>query len=108
MEWRANITGQNMRGWNVGLVAGAGVRFKVNLGNYYLLLKLDASAHAAVVNSFSKDENNGDSEIVIGAAYIDPYLMQKRFNTDASVKLTLLFRLKKQLKGACMRWGEYD
>lgn len=102
------MTGQNMRGWNVGLVAGAGVRFKVNLGNYYLLLKLDASAHAAVVNSFSKDENNGDSEIVIGAAYIDPYLMQKRFNTDASVKLTLLFPLKKQLKGACMRWGEYD
>lgn len=103
-----DMTGQNMRRWNVGLVAGAGVRFKVNIGNYYLLLKLDASAHAAVINSFTKDEINGNSQLVIGASYIDPYLMSKRFNTDATVKLTLLFPLKKQLKGACMKWGEYD
>ena len=97
-----------MRRWNVGLVAGVGIRYKLNFSNYYLLLKLDLSGHAAFINSFTKDENNGDSQIVIGAAYIDPYLLQKRFNTDASVKLTVLFPLKKQLKGACMRWGEYD
>lgn len=103
-----NMSAQNMRQWNVGLVLGAGVRFKVNLGNYYIFMKLDASAHAAVINSFTKDENNGDSEVVIGASYIDPYLLQKRFNTDAAVKFTLLFPLKKQLQGACMRWGEYD
>ena len=103
-----SMSAQNMRPWNVGLVVGAGVRFKVNIANYYIYLKLDASAHAAVVNSFSKEENHGDSEIVIGASYIDPYLLQKRFNTDASVKFTLLFPLKKQLKGACMKWGEYD
>lgn len=103
-----SMSAQNMRPWNVGLVLGAGVRFKVNIANYYIYLKLDASAHAAVVNSFSKDENNGDSEIVIGASYIDPYLLQKRFNTDVAVKLSLLFPLKKQLKGACMKWGEYD
>ena len=102
------MSAQNMRPWNVGLVVGAGIRYKINFSNYYLLLKLDASAHAAFINSFSRDEINGDSEIVIGAGYIDPYLMQSRFNTDASVKLTLLFPLKKQLKGACMRWGEYD
>lgn len=103
-----NMSGQNMRRWNVGLVAGVGIRYKLNFSNYYLLLKLDLSGHAAFINSFTKDENNGDSQIVIGAAYIDPYLLQKRFNTDASVKLTVLFPLKKQLKGACMRWGEYD
>ena len=103
-----NMSGQNMRRWNVGLVAGVGIRYKLNFSNYYLLLKLDLSGHAAFINSFTKDENHGDSQIVIGAAYIDPYLLQKRFNTDASVKLTLLFPLKKQLKGACMRWGEYD
>lgn len=102
------MSGQNMRRWNVGLVAGAGIRYRVNFSNYYLLLKLDLSAHAALINSFTKDENSGNSEIVIGASYIDPYLLQKRFNTDASLKFTLLFPLKKQLKGACMRWGEYD
>jgi hypothetical protein len=31
-----------------------------------------------------------------------------RFNTDAAVKITLMFPLKKQLQGACIRWGEYD
>lgn len=102
------MTAQNMRSWNMGLVVGAGIRYRLNFSNYYLLLKLDLSAHAAFVNSFSREENHGDSQNVIGAAYIDPYLMQKRFNTDASVKFTILFPLKKQLKGACMRWGEYD
>ena len=71
-------------------------------------MKLDASAHTTLINSFTRDENNGDSEIVIGASYIDPYLMQKRFNTDASVKFTILFPLKKPLKDACLNWGEYD
>ena len=102
------MNAQNMRRWNVGLVAGVGIRYRLRINNYYLLFKLDASGHAALINSFSKEEINGDSENIIGASYIDPYLMQKRFNTDASVKLTLLFPLKKPLKGACMRWGEYD
>ena len=102
------MTAQNMRRWNVGLVAGVGVRYRLRISNYYLLFKLDLSGHAALINSFSKEEINGDSENVIGASYIDPYLMQKRFNTDASVKLSILFPLKKPLKGACMKWGEYD
>jgi hypothetical protein len=103
-----DMTGQNMRRWNIGLVAGVGVRYRLRISNYYLLFKLDLSGHAALINSFSKEEINGESENVIGASYIDPYLMQKRFNTDASVKLSILFPLKKPLKGACMRWGEYD
>ena len=102
------MNAHSLRDWNVGLVAGAGVLFKINTGNYYLLLKLDASAHAAVFNSFAKEEINGEASHVIGAAYIDPYLLGKRYNTDATVKLTLMFPLKKQLKGACMKWGEYD
>ena len=103
-----DMNAQNLRSWNVGLVAGAGVLFKINMNNYYMLLKVDASAHAAVINSFSKEEINGEATNVIGAAYIDPYLLGMRFNTDATVKLTFLFPLKKQLKGACMKWGEYD
>lgn len=102
------MNGQNSRLWNVGLVIGVGLRYKINIGNYYLLTKVDLSGHAAVINSFSHDEIHGDSENVIGAGYIDPYLLGMRFNTDATLKLTIMFPLKKQLKGACMRWGEYD
>ncbi len=103
-----DMSAQNSRQWNVGLVIGAGLRYKINIGNYYLLAKLDISGHAAVINSFSPDEINGESTNVIGAGYIDPYLLGMRFNTDATVKLTIMFPLKKQLKGACMKWGEYD
>ena len=103
-----SMTAQNMRPWNVGLVAGVGVMFRINFSNYYFLIKADASVHSTVVNSFSDEEIHGDSQHVIGAAYIDPYLMSYRLNTDATARITFLFPLKKQLKGACMRWGEYD
>ena len=118
------ISAQNMWQWNIGVVGGAGVMFKLNVGNYYFLVKADASAHASlayflvninnfdvhasVINSFTHEETSGTSQNVIGAGYIDPYLLGTRINTDATVKVTLLFPLKKQLQGACMRWGEYD
>lgn len=102
------MNAQNFRSWNVGIVAGAGVLFKLNMNNYYFVLKLDASAHAALINSFTKEEITGEMTNVVGAAYIDPYLLGMRFNTDATVKVTFMFPLKKQLQGACMKWGEYD
>lgn len=118
------ISAQNMWQWNIGVVGGAGVMFKLNVGNYYFLVKADASAHASlayflvninpfdvhasVINSFTHEETSGTSQNVVGAGYIDPYLLGTRINTDATVKVTLLFPLKKQLQGACMRWGEYD
>ena len=103
-----DMTAQNMRRWNVGLVAGAGIMFRINFSNYYFLIKADASVHSTVINSFSPEEIHGESQHVIGASYIDPYLMSYRLNTDATARVTILFPLKKQLKGACMRWGEYD
>ena len=102
------MSAQNTRQWNVGLVAGVGVMFKLNVSNYYFLIKADVSGHAAVINSFSREEINGESQNVVGAGYIDPYLLGMRFNTDVTAKITLMFPLKKQLQGACIRWGEYD
>ena len=102
------FNGQNARQFNVGLVAGVGLLYKLNIGNYYFLIKADVSGHAAVINSFTSEEINGESQNVIGASYIDPYLLGKRFNTDVTAKITLMFPLKKQLQGACIRWGEYD
>lgn len=102
------MNAQNTRQFNVGLVAGVGIMYKLNVGNYYLLLKADISAHAAVINSFTHEEITGESQNVVGAGYIDPYLLGMRFNTDFTAKITLMFPLKKQLQGACIRWGEYD
>lgn len=117
-----SLSAQNTWQWNIGLVAGVGVRFKINLGNYYIITKADLSAqaalahftfsnsgiHASLLNSFTYEEQSGESQHVVGAGYIDPYLVGMRINTDATAKITILFPLKKQLKGACMNWGEYD
>lgn len=102
------MNAQNTRPFNVGLVAGVGIMYKLNVGNYYFLLKADVSGHAAVINSFTHDEITGESQNVVGAAYIDPYLLGMRFNTDFTAKVSIMFPLKKQLQGACIRWGEYD
>ena len=102
------MNAQNTRQFNVGLVLGVGVMYKLNVGNYYFLLKADISGHAALINSFTSEEINGESQNVIGAGYIDPYLLGSRFNTDITAKITLMFPLKKQLQGACIKWGEYD
>ena len=102
------MTAQNTRKFNVGLVAGVGLLYKLNVGNYYIFIKADVSGHAAVINSFTSEEIHGESQNVIGAGYIDPYLLGMRFNTDVTAKITFMFPLKKQLQGACIRWGEYD
>lgn len=118
------MSAQNTPQFNIGLVAGIGVMYKLNVGNYYFLIKGDVSAHAtlasftvqedfpfiyaSLLNTFSHDEIVGESQNVIGAGYIDPYLLGNRINTDFTAKITFLFPLKKQLKGACMKWGEYD
>ena len=102
------MSAQNARQWNVGLVAGAGVLFKLNVSNYYFLVKADLSAHSTAINSFASEEIHGESQNVIGASYIDPFLLGMRFNTDVMAKVTIMFPLKKQLQGACIRWGEYD
>ena len=102
------MTLANYQPFNVGLVLGGGILMRINLSNYYFLVKLDASYHAGFINTHTKMENDAAIETVYGASYIEPKLLGMRFSTDANLKLTLLFPLKKQLKGACMNWGEYD
>lgn len=77
-----SIPGATLSKWDVGAVAGIGVQFRVDIGSYYMLLNMDASAHYAFLNK----PNIG----------------------NATAKLTLLFPLKGLSRGACKSWGEYD
>ena len=105
---QTDLNKSNFRQFNVGLVGGVGVLFKINMNNYYFLVKVDASYNYNLINSYTEDEKNATVPNVLGVGYIEPSLLGKRFITDGTVKATVLFPLKKQLKGACMRWGEYD
>lgn len=105
---QTDLNKSNFRQFNVGLVGGVGVLFTINTNNYYFLIKVDASYNYNLINSYTKDEKDANVPNVLGVGYIEPSLLGKRFITDATLKATILFPLKKQLKGACMRWGEYD
>lgn len=103
-----SMSKQNFQLFNIGLVLGGGVVMRVNLNSYYFLVKLDASYHIGLINTHTPEEMDDNIGNVIGSSYIEPKLLEKRFSTDANLKLSLFFPLKKQLKGACMNWGEYD
>jgi hypothetical protein len=84
------------RKFNVGATVGVGSLFRINTNNYYFLIKFDVSANMNGIPTFKKGEiDNNEFN----------YL---RFSTDAHATLTFMLPIKKQLKGACMDWGEYD
>ena len=91
-----NFNSSTYRDFNLGLTLGLGSLFRINTGNYYVGGKFDLSANTNGRPTFRKGEivNNECN-----------YL---RFGTDAHATLTVMLPLKKQLKGACMKWGEYD
>ena len=81
---------------NVGATIGVGSLFKINTSNYYFLVKFDISANMNGIPTYKSGEvENNEFN----------YL---RFSTDAHATLTFMLPIKKQLKGACMEWGEYD
>ncbi len=82
--------------FNVGATVGLGSLFKINMGNYYFLLKFDVSANLNGIPTHKKGEVDNDE------------FKKLRYGTDAQATVTLLLPLKKQLQGACMKWGEYD
>lgn len=98
----------NFKPYNIGLVVGGGIMMRFNLPSYYFLMKLDASYHFGFINTHTEDEMNDNVNQLFGTGYIEPKLLEKRFSSDVNVKLSIFFPLKKQLKGACMNWGEYD
>ena len=124
------FSGKNMRRWNIGAVLGAGVQCRIPFGDYYhMTMKLDASCHLGLLNTFSKYERgkafkkdeNGDYILdaegnripdpainAVTGQPIDPNVLGKRYISNATVKLTLMFPIKRVPKDACVSWGEYD
>ena len=124
-----SLSARNMRRWNIGAVVGLGVQFRIPVGSYYFHTKLDASCHLGLLNTYSKYERglvtkkdskgndildpNGNPVLDLPinlntGSPIDPSLLGKRYISNATVKLTLLFPIKKIQKDACFNWGEYD
>ena len=81
---------------NVGGTVGVGTLFRINVSNYYFLIKFDVSANMNAITTFKKGQiiNNDFNHL--------------RYSADAYATMTLLLPIKKQLQDACIRWGKYN
>lgn len=80
---------------NVGATLGLGSRFRIETNNFYFLVKFDVSANVNALSTFTKTDLLNEFN-------------HRRYSADAHATLTLMLPIKKRLKGACVRWGEYD
>lgn len=80
---------------NVGATVGVGAQVRINTSNYYFLVKFDLSANVNALQTFTEIDLLNEFNHL-------------RFAADAYATVTFMLPLKKQLKGACMKWGEYD
>ena len=99
------------KGINVGVAIGMGVQGRLNTQHYYYLFKFDVSAHAGLLSTNPVIDSDEDIQPVVLPSVgpngqiqtLDP----KRYCADVLAKITIMFPLKKQTRGACVSWGEY-
>ncbi len=92
---QAAISDSTYRMLNVGATLGLGSEFRITTSNYYLIFKFDMSASMYGLQTFTDIDLQNEFNHL-------------RYAADAQATLTFLLPIKKRLKGACMKWGEYD
>ena len=91
----AAISDSTYRMLNVGATVGLGSEFRINTSSYYFIFKFDVSANMYGLSTFTDIDLQNEFNHL-------------RYAADAQATLTFLLPIKKRLKGACMKWGEYD
>ena len=80
---------------NVGATLGLGSKFRIETSSFYFLVKFDISANVNALSTFTKTDLLNEFN-------------HRRHSADANATLTIMLPVKKRLKGACVKWGEYD
>ena len=83
---------------HAGAFAGAGIRSRIGLGGRHILLKLSASAHQGLLDSYSAAEKEGS----IPAANVNAYQVTGwRLPQGLEVCLGIAIPLEKHMDDAC-------
>lgn len=92
------VDSANMSMIHAGVYAGLGIHSKVNIGYQDFLLKLSASFHQGILDSYSSYEKTGTAEAVnVNSYHITGY----RLPQGLEVTLGIAIPLKPRLKDAC-------
>lgn len=92
------VDSANMQMIHAGAFAGVGVRSKVTIGYQDVILKLGATFHQGLLDSYSKYEKSGTAQAVnVNAYQVTGY----RWPQGIEVTLGIAIPLKPRLKDAC-------
>ena len=98
LDQTIDVGDANMNMIHAGAFAGVGIRSRIGLGNRHLLLKLSASAHQGLLDSYSAGEKEGS----VPAANVNAYQMTGwRLPQGLEVCFGVAIPLEKKLEDAC-------
>ena len=97
------VDSANMQMIHAGAYAGLGIRSKVTIGYQDILLKLSASFHQDLLDSYSKYEKDGTAQAINVNAY---QITGNRLPQGLEVTLGIAIPLKPRLKDACATFAK--
>ena len=98
LDQTIDVGDANMNLIHAGAFAGVGIRSRIGLGNRHILLKLSASAHQGLLDSYSANEKVGS----VPAANVSAYQVTGwRLPQGLEVCLGIAIPLEKSLEDAC-------
>lgn len=107
LDYEVPLTKANARPYEISVVAGIGVCRRFQINQLKMLVKVDLAYDFGLMNDFSDAELNHEVTFV-GWGGSDQESLGTRHMQALELKASLMIPIKKPLKDACVRWGEYD
>lgn len=92
----------NMAPYDLGMLAGAGLRFRINFTDFSLLVKMEAGYHFGFMDTYSEAEHNDQAQ----ALNVNAYNVEgKRLNRGLEAAVTIALPLQFNNDDACANWS---
>lgn len=104
------IGNANMQRLQLGVTCGSGLSSTHSTSSFSFITKYELAFSFGINNTFSKTETEGS--FPQGGGFLgSPYAFLQTGNRSyraLEFTITVMFPVKKQLRGACVNWGEYN
>lgn len=107
LDYESPLTKANARPYELSVLAGIGVSHRFKINQMKMFLKVDLGYDFGLMNDFSDAEMNHEVDFIGWGGGNYESLGTRRLQA-LELKASLMIPIKKPLKDACMKWGEYD